>query len=448
MKTQAKQFLLIALLTLTAGGLAAQDTLKFSLVEAKEFALQNSYVIKNSDLDVEAAQKKVWETIATGLPQVSGTSSYTNSLDLPVSLLPGELVGGDPGTFVPITFGQEYSSDFGFQVDQLLFDGSYIVGVSSAKIYLQLSAQAKEKSEIEIRHAVEQAYYSSLIARENYQVLQENLKNNEKQYADTKAMYENGFVEEQDVDQLKLLVQNSENQILRAEREIRVSEIVLKYTMGVDVTAPIQLTDSLNGFVTPLVMTEEKAEPTFDYATHIDYRLLDTQRQTNYKLLKLEQASYLPTLSAFYNWNKTAYGNSWNLYKSSVPWFKSSMWGLNLSLPIFSSGMRSARVKQARFELEKAENDQLQAVQNLQKDYITAVADMESAVEQYQNSSDNKKLALRIYEKSKIKYNNGIITSADLAVTESQFITAQSNWVTSVMQLFTAKINLDNAIGK
>jgi outer membrane protein TolC len=124
------------------------------------------------------------------------------------------------------------------------------------------------------------------------------------------------------------------------------------------------------------------------------------------------------------------------------------MWGLNLSVPIFSAGNKIAKVNQTRIELQKAENDQKQAIQTLQKDYLTAVADLESAIDQFNNTSDNKELAKRIYDKSKIKYNNGIITSSDLAVTESQFITAQANWVSSAMQLFTAKINYDKAIGK
>jgi outer membrane protein TolC len=211
-------------------------------------------------------------------------------------------------------------------------------------------------------------------------VLQENLANNEKQFTDTKAMFENGFVEEQDVDQFKLIIQNSENEIIKAEREIRVAEMVLKYTMGVDVNSPISLTDKLDDFIDPLLLKNEDI-PAIDFTSHIDYRILDLQRQSQLKLLKLEQAAYLPRLSAFYNWNKTAYGNSWNLFKSSSSWYPSSMWGLNLSVPIFSAGNKIAKVNQTRIELQKAENDQKQAIQTLQKDYLTAVADLESATD-------------------------------------------------------------------
>ena len=293
MKTSVRQKLLILFMLISAGSASAQDTLRFSLPEAVAYAMQNSYVIRNSSLDVEAAKKKVWETIATGLPQVSGTANYSDNLNLPVQLVPAEFFGGNKGEYIEVSFTQKYSSDFGFKVDQLIFDGSYIVGVSSAKLYLQLSDQAKEKSEIEIRHAVEQAYYGALVARENLAVLQENLANNEKQFTDTKAMFENGFVEEQDVDQFKLIVQNSENEIIKAEREIRVAEMVLKYTMGVEVATPVALTDNLADFISPLLLTEEDTT-VFDLTTHIDYRISDSQRMSQIKLLKLEQSAYLP----------------------------------------------------------------------------------------------------------------------------------------------------------
>ncbi len=447
MKIRVRKTYLLVLMLLTAGAVSAQENLQFSLEEAKAYALENSYVLRNSSLDVDAAKKKVWETIATGLPQVSASANYSGYLTIPVQLIDASNFGGAEGEKIEVSFAQKYNSDFGFRVEQQIFDGSYIVGVGSAKLYVQLSTQAQEKSQIEISHAVEQAYYGALIARKNLSVLKENLTNNEKQLSDTKALFENGFVEEQDVDQLKLIVQNSENQIIKAEREIRVAETVLKYTIGMDVTAPIELTDKLDDFISPLLVEEEE-QAAFDYTSHIDYRLSDSQRQSQIKLLKLEQSAYFPKLNAFYSWNDMAYGDSWNLFKSETPWFKSSMWGLNLTIPIFSSGNKIAKVKQARIELEKAENDQHLAVQTLQMDYLTATADMESAVDQFNNTTDNFDLAKRIYDRSKIKYNNGIITSSDLAVTEAQFITAQSNWVSSAMQLFTAKINLDKAIGK
>lgn len=447
MKTKTKQLTTLLLFFLLASGLKAQDDLKFTLAEAQAYALKHSYVIQNSGLDVSAAQKKVWETIAMGLPQISGSANYTKFLNLPVSLIPGEFFGEEAGTYIPVKFGQDYNSDFGFTVDQLIFDGSYIVGVGSAKIYLQMASQTKEKTEIEIKHAVAQSYFMVLAAEENLKVMKENLQNSQKLERDTRAMYENGFSEEQDVDQMRLLVQKAENEILKAEREIRVARMVLKYAMGVDVEETIALSESLNEFLDPLLQEEESVGG-FDYASHIDFRMLDTQRQLSMKEYKLAQSAYLPKLSGFYNWSKTAYGNSANLFKSSVPWFKSSMVGFNLTVPIFTAGQQRAIVKQAQFAYQQAENDQKLAEQTLQKDYLTAVADIESAVDQLKNDVDNKQLARKIYDKTTIKYNNGISSSVELSQTETQYIEAQGAWVASVIQLLNSKITLDKAIGK
>ena len=447
MKTKFNQLFILLLFLLIAGSTSAQDVVKFSLLEAQEYALKNSYVIRNSDLDVTSARKKVWETIASGLPQVSGDASYTNNLNLPVSLIPAEMFGGEPGTYASIKFGQDFNSNFGLTVNQLIFDGSYIVGISSAQIYVQLSTQAKEKSEIEIKHAVAQAYYTTLVAEENLAVLKDNLLITQKLESDTKAMYENGFVEEMDIEQMLLNVQKSENEIIKAEREIQVARMVLKYAMGYDMDADIELSNKLDQFVAPLV--EEKGVSFgFDYVTHIDYKLLDSQTQATEKLLLLEKSAYLPRVSGFYSWTKTAYGNEANLFSKSTPWYKSSMWGINVSVPIFSAGMKRSKVNQAKIDLEKAQNDQLQAIQLLQKDYLTAVANMESSVDQLKIDIDNKVLAKRIYDKTTIKYNSGIIGSTELSQTESQYIQTQGSWVASVMQLLNSKINLDKAIGE
>ena len=166
----------------------------------------------------------------------------------------------------------------------------------------------------------------------------------------------------------------------------------------------VELTDQLDDFLQP-ILAEDEHVPGFDHSIHIDYRMLDTQREASQKLLLLEKSAYLPKISAFYNWNKSSFGDSANLFKSSVPWFKSSMLGVNISVPIFSAGERIAKVRQAEFAYEKSVNDQKLAVQSLQKDYLTAVADVESAVDQLKNDEDNKMLAKKILDKTVIKYN-------------------------------------------
>ncbi|MBN2636142.1 MAG: TolC family protein [Prolixibacteraceae bacterium] len=438
-------FVFAALFKLIIPVNAQENTTSFSMEEAMNYAMKNSYVLQNTSYDVNIAQKKVWETITTGLPQVSGSSNYNAFLNLPVSLLPGEFFGEPAGTYIPVKFGQDFNSDFGFSVNQLLFDGSYIVGVGSSQIYLNLAKQAHEKTQIDIREAVMQAYYLVLISERTYQVMSDNYENEKKIYYETQILYENGFREEQDVDQINLLLRNAENEMLKAERELKIAKVVLKYAMGYNLENEIQLTDELNKFVDPLVNKQNTLQ--FSSNNHIDYRLAVTNFQVSEKLLLLEKSAYLPRLSGFYNYSKSAYGNNWNLFKSGTEWYPSSLVGLTLTMDIFNSGQKRAKVQQAKMEVEKADNQLKLAEITLQKDYLTAAATMENALESFKNDQASQELAIKIKEKTKIKFDNGMSTSTELAQIETQYINAYRALVGSTLQLLQADISLKKAIG-
>ena len=338
-----------------------------------------------------------------------------------------------------------YNSDFGFSVNQLIFDGSYIVGVGSSQIYLNLAKQANEKAQINIREAVTQAYYMVLISERSLQVMSDNFENEKKILNETKALYENGFREEQDVDQINLLVHNAENEILKAERELKIAKVVLKYTMGYDLDTDIQLVDNLDQFINPLVNKQNTIQ--FDFNSHIDYRLAVTNFQVSEKFLNLEKAAYLPRLSGFYSYTKSAYGNQANLFKSSTKWYPSSLVGLKLSLSIFNSGQKRSKVQQAKLEVEKADNQRKLAEITLEKDYLTAVANMENALASFNNDKANRELAEKIKTKTKIKFDNGMSTSTELAQIESQYLNAYRALVASTLQLLQADISLKKAAG-
>lgn len=459
MKKTIKTILLFLAVGLFASAVTAQtDQTSFTLKEAQQYAMENSYVLHNTRQDISKAQKEVWKTITIGLPQVSGNFNYTDNIDaaktpFPVAIIPQDFwpALGIPddtppdGTY-PISFMPKYTSNYGFTINQLIFDGSYIVGVGSSQIYLNLAKQAHEKTEIDIRDAVAQAYYLVLIGQENKKVMEENLENIESLYTETKAYFENGFREEQDVDQIKLLMKNAENEVLKTNREIKIAKVVLKYAMGFELENEISLSDNLEKFVGPLAVNNEL--PKFDFNNHIDYRLAQTNFQVSEKLLKLEKVAYLPRLSGFYSYSKTAYGNEANLYKSSVSWYPSSLVGLQLTLPIFNSGQKMFKVQQAKIEVDKAAAQRNLAEVTLQKDYLTAVADMESALEKFENDKENRELAEKILDKTKIKFKNGITSSTELSQLETQYIQSYGAYIGSTLQLLQADLKLQKAIGK
>lgn len=253
MKAKLKKYLMLAasVFLITGFAYSQEEQTSFDLDEAISYAMQNSHVLHNTNQDISIAQKKVWETISTGLPQVSGSADYNINIKasktpFPVAIIPKEFwpsIGipenTPPDATYPISFAQKYNSNFGVNVSQLIFDGSYIVGVGSAQLYLNLAKQAHEKTEIDIRDAVTQAYYMVLVSEKNIQVMKDNLENTKALYEDTKAYFENGFRESQDVDQLRIMVRNAENAVLGSERELSVAKVVLKYTMGYDLNSDI-----------------------------------------------------------------------------------------------------------------------------------------------------------------------------------------------------------------
>lgn len=439
-----KNQIFVMLLALMAMGVKAQEEpMSFTLDQAAQFAMENSYVLHNTNQDIYIAQKQVWETITTGLPQVNATANYNMFLNLPVSLIPAEFVGGEPGEYYPVKFGQDYNSDFGLSVSQMIFDGSWIVGVSSAELYVNLAKQSHEKTEIDIREAVSQAYYMVLISKRYQEVMQENLDNTKRLYEETKVYLENGFREQQDVDQLNILMKTAENEVIRADRELAIALIVLKYAMGYDLDTEINLTDELEVFVLPLI--DEQNSFQFDFVSHIDYRMAQANFEVSEKLLKLEKVEYLPKLSGFYSYSRTAYSNSANLFKEE--WYPSSLIGFSATLPIFNSGQKRSRVQQARMELDKAETQRTLTEITLQKDYLTAQANMETARERFVNDRENRNLAKSILDKTQIKFNNGMVSSAELSQQETQYINAFQALVASTMEMLQADLNLKKAAG-
>lgn len=427
--------------------MAQQQTLTFTLTEAKTYAMEHSYELRKTSLDVTKARKEVWETIARGLPHVEAKAGYNKNLNLPVSLLPGELVGQGKGTYIPIKFGQDYNSNFGFSVSQLIFDGSYIVGLESAGLYVNLALDAERKTQIEVRDLVSQSYYAVLIAKASLKIMSDNLENATSMLAQTKAYYDNGLREEQDVDQLLLIQKKAENEVSKAKREVTVAKTVLKYVMGLSVETEIELTDDLTQLVN-IVLVSADENVKFDATQHIDYQLQEGQVASKKKLLKLEYTAYLPTLEAYYNWDKMAQTNTGNVFKSQVPWFQSSSIGLSMKIKLFSSAQRISKIKQAKLSLEQEQIKQEQTFQNLQKDYLTAITQLKSVIDKYKNDKENEALAQKIHHKTQVKFNNGLANSIELSQSEAQFIQAHGNYIATCLELLKTRIKLDKILSK
>ena len=267
--------LLLLLLSVT---IKAQETYSFSLDQAIQYALENNYTVRNAALDIEAAEKQKWEATSYGLPQVDAGIDYQNWIKQQVSFIPSEIIGGDPGEFTPVVFGTKQNMNAKVTVNQLIFDGSYLVGLQSAKTFLMISNLAKEKTEQTIREAVINAYGNVVVAQETLDILYKNKEVLEKNLNETRILLQNGFAEEQDFQQQQITLSSIDNEINRSSRLEVISKQALNITLGIPIESVVELTENLEGLA--LKSTDlQILYKDFEIENHVDFRIADNRCQ-------------------------------------------------------------------------------------------------------------------------------------------------------------------------
>jgi outer membrane protein TolC len=440
----------IALLfLLLANFINAQDkkeSYSFSLQQAIDHALQNNYSAINSGRDIEAAQKKKWETTASGLPQISAGVDYQNNFQLQKSVVPAEFFGGNPGEFAEVTFGTKHNMNASARLSQLLFDGSYIVALQASKTYLQFYKNAKKKTDTDIREMIINSYGSVLLSEESILILEKNKSILEKTLFDTSETYKNGLIEEENVEQLKITLANVNSNLNYTKRLKDIAYKMLKINLGIEIEDQITLTDKLDNLSTSnldLVL----AGTEFTVQNNIDYTMMTNFVEQRTLELKLERSKALPSLAANVNFGYNAFGNQFEFFTQNQKWFNYSNLGVSLNVPIFSSLGRSARTQQAKIALEQAKTTLTETEQKLKLQYQGAKSDYEFSVEQYLSSKENLALAERIETKQQIKFKEGLSSSFDFTDAQKQLYAAQQNYLQSMVDVINKKAALEKVIG-
>ncbi|NOX48811.1 MAG: TolC family protein [Chlorobi bacterium] len=446
MKNNNKNFLIIILFSVlfSVEGIA-QETMRFSLKEALVYALENNYDIINAATDVEIARKKVKENLAIGLPQISGKIGYNNNLVLPTTLLPGEVVG-QPGKDVEVQFGTQHNANWGAELSQLIFSGTYLVGVMAARAYVDVVESSFEKSEIGIKNTIAKSYYPVIILQENKKVFDSTLLSLNNMLYETEAYHKSGFIEDTDVDQLKLLISDMETTITNINNQLQIATNMLKYQLGLDANVKIEVTDKMDDLLAA-VDREFLLDSKFDYSHHVDYKILKGQRELSSLQLKLNQSEYWPSLVGFYSYNQSAFRDEFNFFTDNK-WYNSQVLGFQLDVPILSSGNRKFKVQQAKLELEKMNVSEHQLQQGLSLRIKTVKADFNNAYLIYMNRKMSVGNAEKIYQKTEIKYKEGLSTSLDLSQTYNQFLNSQISYLTSILDLLIKKADLEKELTK
>ncbi|NOZ46252.1 MAG: TolC family protein [Chlorobi bacterium] len=403
----------------------------FNLEKATQFALENNLTLKNAKIDKLSARKKVWETTAIGLPQISADYNFQH--------LPGELPTFQFGpNSAPIAFEKKNSANYDVIVSQLVFSGEYIVGLQASRTFLQLSENNLVKNTQDVKENVATNYFMILALEKNKEVLDTTIQNLENTYNEMKEMAKVGFVEQTDADQLLLTLNSTKNSLKSVERQIEIAYKLFKLTIGLDYKETLVLTDKLEDLLNN-IDTGQLLSIQFNLNDNIDYSIINTQEKITKLSLKREQSKYLPTVSTFYRYyDKTK--------KATLDFTINHTIGLKVTMPIFSSGQRISKVGQAKLDLEKIVNTKNQVADNLLMQADQTKFDFLNAQEKLITQTQNSKLSKEVYQNTLTKFKEGMASSLDLTQAHNQYLNNQANYFNAVLSFLNAKIKLEKIL--
>jgi len=416
-----------------------------SLEEAIAFGEQNNRTVQKASMEVQKAYKEKWSTIAIGLPQISASANYQNFIELPTSLIPAQFFGGKEGEFAEVQFGTPQTMDAGVTMQQLIFDGSYIVGLQASNIFLKISQNVLEKTLLEVRKSIVNSYSTVLLVRENIDFLEKNKTNLNKNLEELNQLFRNGFEEEESVEQLRLTLSSIETQLRYAKNLERISLDMLKLLMGFPTQSPLLLSDTLEA-LTNESLFNASAPDNINLDYNIDVKIAQNNLLSENLLYKYERSKNLPRLSAFLNGNYTGNSQSFTFTQADQKWFGAALFGVNLQVPLFSSLKRRALSQKAKIAVSQAETELTETKERISIEIQAAENDYKLAVENYFTNKENLRLATRIEQKNQTKYFEGVASSFELREAQLQLYSAQNNYIKSIQEVIQKKLSLETLL--
>lgn len=420
-----------------------QDTVRMSLQEAVAYAQTNAVSQQLAQLDIDKAAQDVKITTASVLPQVSGTVQYTNYPALPVSLIPAEFFGGNPGEFIEARFGTSNNMTASVGLNQMIFDGRFFQGLKAAQLYVDLVEVQATRTSVETRHQVTKAYYGVQLAMETSRILQANQISFQQLLDETRALYEAGFIESIEVDRARLALSNVETQLESVDRQIILAYALLKFQMGMDITTPLVITDT---FSSDQLQDEALLAASFETIHRSDYQALLLQEQLLGLNIKSIRSGYYPSLYLFGTTQAQAQRQSFNFLDTDQPWFYVGFFGLTLNVPIWDSFEKSARIQQQQVELKQLQLAQSNLQNAINLEVLQAQNAYQEALDRLADQEENLQLAQRIYDVSTKKYNEGVGSSLEVNSAQSTLYQTQSAYLNTLYQVMSAKADLEKAI--
>ena len=416
----------------------------FSLDQCVEYAQKNNVQVKNALLAIEVQAQTNREIAATAFPTINTNVSGTDYTKIPTSLLPGQIFGGAPGTFIPVQFGTKFNANYGASIQQLLFDGQVFIALQARATSMEMQRKNAALTQEAIKANIYKIYYQLSASKTQLNILDANINRVKNLAHDAQIMYKNGFAEKLDVDKLSVQLNNLETEKLKANNSVAIGYMGLKMLMGMPVNDSLSLTDVINeSSLNNDILTESN----FQYNVRKDFQYLSTIKKLNEFNIKRYQLSNLPTIAMSGSYSKNAQRSEFDFFKGGN-WFTTSLISLNISLPIFNGFATDARIKRTKIELKQTEN-QIESLKNSIDNEITqAKLNYMSSVATVQFQKKNMELAEAVYGQTKKKFEAGTGSNTEISAAQADLVSAQNNYMNALYTALIAKVDLMKATGK
>ncbi len=417
---------------------------EFSLQQAIDYASKNNVQVKNALLEVKKQQATNREVTSAALPQISASGSYTYNAKLPVSLVPAEFFGGQPGTFEKIAFGLKHNATVGVQLNQILFDGQVFVGLQARETVLKFQEKNAEITEEMIRTNIYKVYYQLVASKEQIELLDANIDRFEKLLHDTRIIYENGFAERLDVDKVNVALTNLQTEKIKALNQVENGYLGLKMLMGMPVQHELVLTDTLSY---DQVRDGVLDDGGFQYNDRKEFQYAELGIKLNEYNIRRYKLSKIPTLTVNGYYNKNAQRNKFDLFQKG-DWFDISAVSLNLNIPIFTGFATNARIQKAKLELEQSINQRENLKITIDNDIQVAKNNYRSAIAALDFQKKNMELAENVFNQTRKKYEAGTGSQEEINTAQTELKSAQTNYINSLYDAIIAKTDFLKATGR
>jgi outer membrane protein TolC len=458
-KQELSKLMFTFLLLLFINNAFSQKRYELSVKEAVELAFKNVTDVKNAQLDyqIQAAQNK--DITGQALPQVSGTGSINRYLQLPQILFPVSQDGiyqvlvnekllpagtkAPPPTFQAVSFVQPWNTSVGGSLSQLLFQPDVFVGLKARKTALGLSQANLELVKERVKDSAYRRYYAILIAQKQSEFLKGGIQRLLKLYHDDSIMFKNGFAERLDLDKVQVQLTNLQTSQSVLENSINLAYAALKYSIGINQNDTVILKESLSSED----IKRNALDDNFKYEDRKEIQAINYSKRLQELDVQRYKLGYLPTVAAAYSYTISGMVQQF-ITSNSFIWFKTSLIGLNLNLPIFDGFQRKYKIQQARLNLQKVDNavENLKQVIDLQQ--TVSKESLKNALLNLDAQERNVQLAENVYNTTKKKFEGGIGSSFEVLQADNDWQTAQSNYFTGLYNAIIAKISFQSSLGK